>query len=110
MGGLIPASLFNVPALEWLNIQFNEGIWELPPEIEPGFQSKIKGIALRQCGLTGMLPSFISKIKSLENLDFSSNSLQDTIPNAWGNLKNVTFLDLHNNYMTGTNLSDSWQV
>ena len=102
MGGLIPASLFSIPALEWLNIQFNEGIWELPPEIEPGFQSKIKGIALRQCGLTGMLPSFISKITSLEELDFGSNSLEGTIPKSWGNLKNVVFFSLHSNNMTGT--------
>ena len=102
MGGLIPASLFNLPALEWLYIQFNEGIWELPPDIEPGLQSKIRGIGLKQCGLTGMLPSFISKIKSLENLDFSSNSLEGTIPKSWGNLKNVKYLSLHNNNMNGT--------
>ena len=98
---MIPPSLFNLPALKHLNIQLNEGIWELPPDINPGFQSKIKGMSLKQCGLTGMLPSFVSRITSLESLDFAGNSLEGTIPESWGDLKKVTFLDLHGNNLTG---------
>ena len=53
-------------------------------------------------GLSGTIPSFISKFTSLTELGLAGNSLEGTIPNSLGSLTSLNYLDLYDNNLNGT--------
>jgi Leucine-rich repeat (LRR) protein len=57
---------------------------------------------LRANLLTGSIPSTISNLFYLRNLDLGMNDLFGGIPTALGNLVNLQYLDLHSNWLSGS--------
>ena len=61
----------------------------------------LRVLSLVDCQLTGMVPTWISKLGKLEALSLSKNQLGGGIPSWIGSLKNLFFLQLSGNRLTG---------
>mmetsp|Transcript_12582 Transcript_12582/g.27309 ORF Transcript_12582/g.27309 Transcript_12582/m.27309 type:complete len:794 (+) Transcript_12582:236-2617(+) len=101
-GGVIPSSLFTIPAMEWITITHNEGDWEFPTSIESGQENKIKGLKLKSNGLSGTIPPFISEFTNIKELGLAHNSLEGSIPDSFGRLTSLEYFDFHDNNLNGT--------
>ncbi|KAL7539167.1 hypothetical protein ACHAXR_011840 [Thalassiosira sp. AJA248-18] len=102
-GGLIPSSLFSIPALEWITLYGHEGMFEFPPSIETtGVENKIAGVFIRFSGLAGTIPQFLSEFQNLLQIDFEGNSLQGDVPDSFAGLKYLDYLNLYDNNLNGT--------
>ncbi|BDD12865.1 hypothetical protein FUAX_52970 (plasmid) [Fulvitalea axinellae] len=75
------------------------------------YDGHIRGIDLQRVNLKGQLPSSLSDLKKLENLNLSSNSLEGPIPSLDG-FKDIMWLELYNNRLSGhiPNLGSSTQL
>lgn len=62
----------------------------------------IDGIGLDNQGLKGILPSDISKLKYLQNINLSGNSIQGSIPSSIGTITGLETLDLSYNQFNGS--------
>ncbi len=102
LGGTIPSSLFTISAIKYITFLFNAGTWELPGSISADSEQKLLGLTLANSGLSGTIPSFISKFQSMEELDLSENNLEGTIPDSLGSLPSLYYLDLHDNKLSGS--------
>jgi hypothetical protein len=85
--GDIPESIFNVDSLVWLAI---------------GNCAYLKSISFRENFLTGLIPSDIGDIDSLQFLYLFDNQLSGPIPPELGNLENLEELRLFDNQLTGS--------
>lgn len=102
-GGVIPSSLFTIPAIEWITIGQNEGDWEFPTSIESGHQgNSVLGLHIKSTGIFGTIPPFISAFTNIKELDLSSNSLEGIVPDSFGSLTSLEYFDLHDNNLNGT--------
>ncbi|RVW98202.1 putative LRR receptor-like serine/threonine-protein kinase [Vitis vinifera] len=57
---------------------------------------------LRACALKGEIPEAYGNMSSLTYLDMSENPLQGAIPNAFGNMHSLKYLDLSQNQLQGS--------
>ncbi|KAL6203764.1 hypothetical protein ACLB2K_027463 [Fragaria x ananassa] len=58
-------------------------------------------LSLDDCGFTGQIPAWLSKLKKLEVLYMSYNSITGSIPSWLGNLPRLKFLNLGANLISG---------
>jgi len=108
----------------WANKDFNG--WKLPPLASDGFakagtecvwmgvkcdseENHVTEISLFNNKLSGTLPASIEKFENLTLLDLGSksddpekNNIGGTLPYTLGNLKNLEYLYLDNNQLTGS--------
>lgn len=114
-GGVLPPSLFTNPSLEYISIQQSEGTWEFPPSLpfKPGGNNNLRGLTVssdwnfagkgeQDSGMIGTLPSYLSKMRGLEIVNFSGGLLRGTLPDALGSLGALEFLNVHGNDLSGT--------
>eukprot|EP00580_Thalassiosira_gravida_P014841 CAMPEP_0201682652 /NCGR_PEP_ID=MMETSP0494-20130426/51725_1 /ASSEMBLY_ACC=CAM_ASM_000839 /TAXON_ID=420259 /ORGANISM="Thalassiosira gravida, Strain GMp14c1" /LENGTH=692 /DNA_ID=CAMNT_0048166411 /DNA_START=30 /DNA_END=2104 /DNA_ORIENTATION=- len=83
-GGVIPSSLFTIPTLEWITLQYNEGIFSFPPSINSHGNLSLLGLFVKSSGLSGTIPSFLSEFSSITQLSLEDSSLEGTIPDSLG--------------------------
>ncbi|KDP40604.1 hypothetical protein JCGZ_24603 [Jatropha curcas] len=65
-----------------------------------GFQN-LQVLALGASGLSGQVPTWLSKLKNLEVLDLSVNQITGSIPSWLGSLSNLFYIDLSSNRLSG---------
>ncbi|CAN1184641.1 Tyrosine-sulfated glycopeptide receptor 1 [Linum perenne] len=65
-----------------------------------GFQN-IRILALGGCKLSGQIPAWLAKIKTLGVLDLSFNEFNGSIPGWFGSLPSLFYMDLSNNQLSG---------
>ncbi|XP_024192164.1 probable LRR receptor-like serine/threonine-protein kinase At1g53430 isoform X2 [Rosa chinensis] len=98
--GKIPAGIFNLSHLEMLSISDVEADshFQFPPSIHVAKSFSV--LILRNCSITGQIPSYIGNMLSLTNIDLSFNRLTGRIPDSLKNL-NVTHMSFSKNMLTG---------
>jgi hypothetical protein len=52
--------------------------------------------------LTGSIPSELAAVQTLERISMTGNFLFETIPSEMGNMPRLSWLNLGDNYLTGT--------
>ncbi|XP_024196753.1 probable LRR receptor-like serine/threonine-protein kinase At1g53430 isoform X1 [Rosa chinensis] len=96
--GKIPAGIFNLRHLEMLAISDVDSHFQFPPSTHVAKSFRL--LILRNCSITGQIPSYIGDMSSLENIDLSFNRLTGRIPDSLKNL-NVTHMSFSNNALSG---------
>ncbi|QCE10156.1 probable LRR receptor-like serine/threonine-protein kinase At1g53430 isoform X1 [Vigna unguiculata] len=61
----------------------------------------LQRLELRNCLITGQIPSYIGQKQSLKTLDLSSNMLTGPIPDSFQDLEKINYLFLTNNSLSG---------
>ena len=82
LSGKIPDSLRHLRDLEYVDLRAND-------------------LGSEQSGLSGPIPTWISRLSSLNRVNLSSNKLVGPIPAALGNLPDLEVLYLGNNQLSG---------
>ncbi|KAK9993263.1 hypothetical protein SO802_022966 [Lithocarpus litseifolius] len=131
MSGEIPASMGNLESLKYLSLSLNNFSGLVPPSI--GNLSKLTVMSLSGNSFRGNLPSFanlnhlayldlssndfagpipcnLMNLTSLTSLNLESNKFQGPIPSSISGLKNLMYLDLSFNNLSGTMELDSLHV
>ncbi|RLN03735.1 hypothetical protein C2845_PM13G10980 [Panicum miliaceum] len=101
LSGAFPGFLLNVTALEELLLAYNPFA---PSALPPGSFSglpRLRVLWLAGCGLVGGIPASVGSLKSLVNLDLSTNNLTGEIPAGVGRLENVEQIELYSNHLDG---------
>ncbi len=98
---MLPPGLFALPSLEWLVIQYNEGVWAFPQVIPKG-ESGLLGVFVRQSGISGTVPRFLLRLAKLEQIDLEGNNLEGSIPDALGSVASLHYLNMGDNNLNGT--------
>jgi Leucine-rich repeat (LRR) protein len=123
IGGRIPPSIGNLPALQTLSLESNNFTGPLPPEIGKlrnltrlnvsgnaltGYIPRelmgcgsIGAIDLSRNDLTGEIPDTITSLKILCTLNVSRNRLSGELPPAMPNMTSLTTLDVSYNQLSG---------
>ncbi|XP_050369382.1 receptor-like protein 2 [Argentina anserina] len=91
-------------SLVFLSFAFGFQGGELPAElsvVDFGGLQNLRLLSLSDCGFTGQIPVWLSKLKKLEVLDMSFNRITGSIPSWLGNLSRLNFLNLEANLISG---------
>ncbi|KAH9714606.1 protein kinase domain-containing protein [Citrus sinensis] len=99
--GIAPIAIFNVSTLKILGLQDNSlsgclssiGYARLP---------NLEILSLWGNNFSGTIPRFIFNASKLSILDLEGNSFSGFIPNTFGNLRNLSWLVLSDNYLTSS--------
>ncbi|KAL7180835.1 hypothetical protein ACSBR1_039823 [Camellia fascicularis] len=104
------SSIFNLSAaldilqhcqnLTTLVLTFNFHDEQLPSYPSLEFKN-LKALIIAYCGLSGVLPQWLSGLTNLQLLDLSWNRLDGIIPPWLGNFEFLFYIDLSNNSFTG---------
>ncbi|KAL8504135.1 hypothetical protein ACS0TY_022752 [Phlomoides rotata] len=98
--GELPATIFEKPNMQMLDLGSNEGLeGRLPDSI--GLMSNLYYMDLSYCRFSGPIPESIGNITAISVIDLSSNSIQGTIPPRLFNHPSLVGLDLSFNRLTG---------
>ncbi|XP_062013610.1 probable LRR receptor-like serine/threonine-protein kinase At1g53430 [Rosa rugosa] len=98
--GILPAGIFNLSDLKILAISDvgANSHFQFPPSTHVTTSFRI--LILRNCSITGQIPSYIGNMSSLRSLDLSFNSLTGRIPDSLKNI-NLSWMSFTNNMLTG---------
>ncbi|TKY49219.1 LRR receptor serine/threonine-protein kinase [Spatholobus suberectus] len=97
--GPIPSVISDLTNLTELRISDLKGPTMKFPDLKD-LKSMLK-LELRNCLITGTIPSYIGEMKSLKTLDLSSNKLTGSIPDSFQDLGKLNYLFLTNNSLSG---------
>ncbi|XP_025822375.1 receptor-like protein kinase HSL1 [Panicum hallii] len=101
LSGTFPGLLLNVTTLEELLLAYNPfAPSALPPQSFSGLP-RLRVLWLAGCGLVGEIPVSVGSLKSLVNLDLSTNNLTGEIPAGVGRLEKVEQIELYSNHLDG---------
>ncbi|PON98840.1 Serine/threonine protein kinase [Trema orientale] len=95
------SSLVNCTNLQLLGISDNNLGGSLPESIS-NFSTKLTWMVFGGNPISGIIPSGIGNLISLETLGFNGNELEGPIPESIGELKNLNDLFLNGNKLSGT--------
>ncbi|KAG2317836.1 hypothetical protein Bca52824_020958 [Brassica carinata] len=97
--GPIPSAIGTLKSITDLRITDLSG----PESPFPPLQNmtSIKNLILRNCNLTGELPSYLGSRLKLKTLDLSFNKLSGPIPATYGALSDVDYIYFTSNMLTG---------
>ncbi|KAL3531671.1 hypothetical protein ACH5RR_005192 [Cinchona calisaya] len=93
-------------SLRKLALRYTSFSGSLPDSI--GFLGALSSIDLSNCNFTGPIPSTMENLNRLVNLDFSFNKFNGSIP-SFRKSKNLRYIDLSRNDLTGTILSTPFE-
>ncbi|CAE6171254.1 unnamed protein product [Arabidopsis arenosa] len=100
LSGTIPASLGNVTTLKELKLAYNLfSPSQIPSQL--GNLTELEVLWLAGCNLVGPVPPALSRLTRLVNLDLTLNRLTGSIPTWITQLKNVEQIELFNNSFSG---------
>ncbi|XP_058211417.1 receptor-like protein 7 [Rhododendron vialii] len=97
--GEFPMSIFHLPNLRSLGISLNENLIGYLPEFPRGRPLEVLLIACTS--FSGVLPTSIGNLNSLNKLDIAFSNLYGTLPPSLGNLAQLTSLDVSGNNFRG---------
>ncbi|XP_062234069.1 leucine-rich repeat receptor-like kinase protein FLORAL ORGAN NUMBER1 [Phragmites australis] len=104
IGGRIPPSIGNLPALQTLSLESNNFSGALPPEI--GRLRNLTRLNISGNSLTGAIPRELMGCGSLSAIDLSRNDLSGGIPDTITSLKILCTLNVSRNRLSGELPSD----
>lgn len=99
LGGVLPASISNVPYIEGLHFRHNMLIGGIPRSL--GDIQSLRTLDLAYNHLGGAIPPLGTNSTSLAYLYLGSNQLGGTIPSSFQYLTGLAELDLASNRLTG---------
>lgn len=98
LDGQLPASLVDLPYLNWLGMGFNYLTGTIPAEI--GQLTDLVHISFEANRLTGSIPVELAGLSNLKRLNLQANLLEDELPSELGNLSSLQYLYLaYNNFI-----------
>ncbi|PIA29856.1 hypothetical protein AQUCO_05800140v1 [Aquilegia coerulea] len=100
--GTFPTFIFNLPDLNQLYLDNNKLSGPLPLDIGQKLHpQQFVGLSLSENRFTGSIPSSISQLVHLRDLDLGSNLFSGPIPSGIQQMKNLVFLNLEKNQLSG---------
>ncbi|XP_058210421.1 receptor-like protein 7 [Rhododendron vialii] len=90
--GEFPTGIFHLPNLRILGLSTNENLYGYLPEFSSG--SPLEELLIWGTNFSGLLPSSIVNLDSLNALELGNSNLDGTLPSSLGNLAQLTFLDV----------------
>ncbi|KAI7730587.1 hypothetical protein M8C21_021471, partial [Ambrosia artemisiifolia] len=96
--GSIPSSFTLLPSLTFLALEHNNLSGHIP---DTWASAELKSFTLDHNFLTGTIPTSLSNMNNLENVNLGHNHLDGVIPNDFANLSKLQVLDLSNNAIKG---------
>ncbi|KAH9667909.1 protein kinase domain-containing protein [Citrus sinensis] len=99
--GIVPAAIFNVSTLQHLGLQDNS-LFGCLSSIGDVRLPNLEGLYLSGNNFSGTIPRFIFNASKLFKLSLQRNSFFGFIPNTFGNLRNLKWLSLYDNYLTSS--------
>ncbi|GAY66422.1 hypothetical protein CUMW_248620, partial [Citrus unshiu] len=105
--GIVPVAIFNVSTLKILQLQINclSGSLSSITDVQ---LPNLEKLDLWGNNFSGTIPRFIFNASKLSILNLGGNSFSGFIPNTFGNLRNLKYLYLENNYLTSSTLELSF--
>ncbi|XP_040374409.1 probable LRR receptor-like serine/threonine-protein kinase At1g53430 isoform X3 [Rosa chinensis] len=100
LSGPFPDFIANWTSIVYLSISDVEADshFQFPPSINVAKSFCI--LILRNCSITGQIPSYIGSMSSLTNIDLSFNNLTERIPDSLKHL-NLSYMSFSNNMLSG---------
>lgn len=115
ISGKLPESLFALEGLEQLSLSHAPlDKWTIPSNISK--LKNLKDLQFFDCNLTGSIPSAIGQLTNLEELYLANNALTGTLPASLGSLINLKKLNLTTNKLSGSiptdisRMADYWKL
>ncbi|XP_021296297.1 LRR receptor-like serine/threonine-protein kinase GSO2 [Herrania umbratica] len=90
--GEFPTGIFELPALQFLNLRSNPDLTGCLPDIQSNHP--LLELSLANTSFFGQLPESFGNFKSLEFLDISNCHFSGKLPCSLGNLTKLKYLDL----------------
>ncbi|KAJ8425514.1 hypothetical protein Cgig2_024225 [Carnegiea gigantea] len=106
--GLLKGTLPEFPvngSLQNLILSYTNLSGRLPNSI--GNLKQLNKIELQNASFSGLIPLSMAGLEQLVHLDFSNNNFSGPIP-SFSEAKNLTYLDLSKNMLSGTAQSTNW--
>ncbi|KAL6839027.1 hypothetical protein ACP4OV_031081 [Aristida adscensionis] len=98
--GKLPSPLVNLSTnLEWLRAHYNHISGVIPSEI--GNLESLQELNLAENLLTGVIPGSIGKLTQLKELRLDFNNLSGWIPSSIGNITGLSLLSVYQNSLEG---------
>ncbi|CAJ1935926.1 unnamed protein product [Sphenostylis stenocarpa] len=102
----IPASIGNLPYLNFLTIRTNPNlVGAIPAAITK--LNQLRYLYITHTNVSGAIPEFLSQIKTLVTLDFSYNDHSGTLPTSISSLANLVGITFDGNRISGA-IPDSY--
>lgn len=98
--GEFPPSIFQLPNLRVLSLQYNQNLTGYLPEFDH-VSSPLESLILDVTNFSGQLHVSIGNLKSLVVFTALRCCFRGVIPSSVGNLTNLDTLELHTNYFSG---------
>ncbi|GAY67255.1 hypothetical protein CUMW_255100 [Citrus unshiu] len=105
--GTIPAAIFNVSTLKAFAVTNNSLSGCLSSNTDVGLPN-LEVLYLWGNNFSGTIPHFIFNASKLSKLALEMNSFSGFIPSTFGNLRNLEWLTLYDNYLTSSTLDLSF--
>ncbi|XP_058210564.1 putative receptor-like protein kinase At3g47110 [Rhododendron vialii] len=99
--GKIPPSLSRCSNLKFLSVRINKLVGEFPKELASSMP-RLTSLYVNNNNLTGGIPPSIGNLTSLVNFSAIYNPFGGSIPNSFGQLKNLRILALGATQISGT--------
>ncbi|KAG5626775.1 hypothetical protein H5410_011993 [Solanum commersonii] len=99
--GIIPESIFHLPNLEILDLDFNDERSGYFPKTKWNSSASLIELDLAYCNLRGPIPESLSNLTRIEYLYLSHNSLNGTIPPGMLSLPSLKEIGLSFNHLSG---------
>ncbi|WCJ30912.1 Leucine-rich receptor-like protein kinase family protein [Euphorbia peplus] len=101
LNGTIPVQLGNISTLQELKIAYNPFT---PGRIPVQFANltNVRELWIAGCQFFGSIPTELSRLIRLENLDLSDNDLTGLIPGSFGEFKSIVQIELFSNSLSGS--------
>nr|GLL32944.1 probable LRR receptor-like serine/threonine-protein kinase At3g47570 [Ipomoea trifida] len=99
--GKIPATMYNVSSLQFVDLRNNHLSGTLPEGICDNYFRQLQGLYLSANRLSGEIPSSLPKCMDLRFLNLGYNEFHGSIPPEIGNFSKLEWLMLYGNNLTG---------
>ncbi|KAH9714634.1 protein kinase domain-containing protein [Citrus sinensis] len=99
--GTVPAAIFNVSTLKGFSVS-NNSLSGCLSSIVDARLPNLEVLYLWGNNFSGTIPRFIFNVSKLSKLSLEKNSFSGFIPNTFGNLRNLKWLILYDNYLTSS--------
>ncbi|PSS07724.1 LRR receptor-like serine/threonine-protein kinase precursor [Actinidia chinensis var. chinensis] len=105
LSGIIPPSIYNLSSLAFFWAPINQFHGSLPQNLGLTLPN-IKTLVFSNNQLSGLIPRSISNASKLESLGLAENKFSPGVPINFGNLKNLSRLNLYGNGLGTGDIND----